>query len=126
MRAELSWRTVWQWQLEDDDVWILLELIGEELDGHQSDAEPLRDADLAFGIDLLHRIVSGQFGQHEDDQANRAREMIAEAAALYPSAAEYVPDPVGPPEPMAIVEEIDALAARERVEAMEGEANAAE
>jgi hypothetical protein len=109
---EVPWETVWRQRLSEEQIRVLLELIRDEVRGHQRES-PYRDSDIAFGVDLLHRISRARIAADNDPQRREAREMILEVSKLYPSAKMYPPDPGGAPEPIKIIAEIDARLQRD-------------
>lgn len=113
---QLRWDAVWQSKLAPTDAERLLDVIQQEVEGHEE--EEYEDNDLAFGIDLAKRIVAGALIEPGDEVAEglreRASELLSRATRLYPAADSYDPPSDGPPDPMDIQHEIEAkVAARE-------------
>jgi hypothetical protein len=105
----LQWTNVWAAKLTPEQVGWLLAKFEAEVGLHE-DAESFEfDHDLAYLVDPVKRVLSGQiFETGECDLTRRARSLIERAAAIYPAVSNYTPNPGQAPLPEEVIREISA------------------
>jgi SIR2-like domain len=117
--SRIDWGAVWKSQLNPSDFEGLLSTIQAEIEGHEEG--DYEDDDVAYGIDLLRRILDGGLITGEDDEEiarvrDRADELMSRSAAIYPAAESYEPPADEYPDPIEIRREIEAKVAEEEPE----------
>jgi hypothetical protein len=104
LSADIPWSTIWRGRLASAEVEPVLKRIEVEVRGHESGT--YSDEDVAYGVDLAHRIAGGHLTIEPDTGIDEARNLIERVADMYPAAATYEPSPDSPPDVDDICTEI--------------------
>ncbi len=108
LRHDIDWPMLWSAKLDSEQVDRLLSEMGEEVNYTLS--EEGGDEDLAYCVDVVKRITSGElFGVDSAPKLiARAEALLEEAAEIYPSVRTYTPVPAERPNPESILKEVGA------------------
>ena len=101
---QLDWAKLWNVELDSDQAVLIVRQTERELNAHEAGSVSPGDYDLAFGVDLVRRLVAGLTS--DGDARVAAHALLERTSALYPAASTYEPNPEGPPAPTSIIEEI--------------------
>jgi hypothetical protein len=98
---------VWSRKISDDTAKLLLSRLRDEVEFQMAEGV---DQDLAYVVDIVKRALSREIYDYErnDEFDAQARELLEIAAEVYPSLANYEPEPGTKPNPAPILVEIAA------------------
>jgi len=115
MERPVPWNILWGSRLTRSQAEHIIKRSETELKSHREDE--VRDHDLAFLADVVHRIISGEiFDISQTEVVDMATRFVSEASNIYPSIGSYVPPKGDAPKVDAIISEIDELEEEEPTE----------
>lgn len=104
----VPWNSIWAAKLTTEQADWLLKRFEGEIENHEENPHYGLDHDLAFALDPVKRILTGEIYEIvENDITRTANLLIQRAGALYPTALAYTPNPSQPPNPIQVVGQID-------------------
>jgi len=92
----IPWPSIWSQKIDAETAGLIFRAVRQDLSFHSEDADESElDFDLAFGVDLLCRIING-WGPDDPDDLQIARDLLADIVEIYPAAAGYDPPELAP------------------------------
>jgi hypothetical protein len=108
LNDSVPWNNIWAAKLTPDQVGWILKKLESEIEAHEDNPQYGLDHDLAFIVDPVKRVLSGEiFESGNSETTRKANELVQRVAQLYPSVLNYTPTPSQRPDPSQIIQEID-------------------
>lgn len=105
--VERRWDQIWASKMTNKGAERVLETLEQEVENNQRYEEA--DYDLAYAVDIAHRIISGQLvDSSETDIIKRATKLVSDAGKLYAEVKTYSPSDNGAPNPTVLLQAITA------------------
>jgi len=102
--STIDWSAIWSCGLSEEHGQLIVSRLTNEIGYHRGGH---RDRDLAFTVDIVSRMLSGELGTFSKETTDLAESCLIEASDMYPSISEYRPLSGTAPTVDAILAEID-------------------